>query len=341
MTDETEVEVAKRLEGPEKSAIMMLALGADDAAEVMKFMGPREVQKLGSAMAAMKGVPAEDLERVLVEFMAEVSKNTDIGVDTDAYVRDVLTKALGDDKAAGLITRILGTRDESGIESLKWMDGQTVADLIRNEHPQIIATILVHLERDHACEVLSFFTERLRNDVVLRIATLDGVQPSALRELNDVLTNLLMGNENVKKKPMGGVRTAAEILNFMSSEYEASVMENLKQYDEKMAQEIMDEMFVFDDIIDVDNRGIQTILREVQSEVLIVALKGAKEELREKIFKNMSQRAADMMREDLEAKGPVRLSEVEANQKEILSVVRRLAEEGQIILGGKGEDQFV
>lgn len=341
MTDETEVEEVKRLEGPEKSAIMMLALGADAAAEVMKFMGPREVQKLGLAMAAMKGVPAEDLERVLVEFMAEVSKNTDIGVDTDEYVRDVLTKALGDDKAAGLITRILGSKDESGIESLKWMDGQTVADLIRNEHPQIIATILVHLERDHACEVLSFFTERLRNDVVLRIATLDGVQPSALRELNDVLTNLLMGNENVKKKPMGGVRTAAEILNFMSSEYEASVMENLKQYDEKMAQEIMDEMFVFDDIIDIDNRGIQTILREVQSEVLIVALKGAKEELREKIFKNMSQRAADMMREDLEAKGPVRLSEVEANQKEILSTVRRLAEEGQIILGGKGEDQFV
>ncbi|MCM1129498.1 MAG: flagellar motor switch protein FliG [Alistipes senegalensis] len=339
MSDETEVQ--KRLEGPEKSAIMMLALGADAAAEVMKFMGPREVQKLGTAMAAMKGVPAEDLERVLVEFMAEVSKNTDIGVDTDEYVRDVLTKALGDDKAAGLITRILGTRDESGIESLKWMDGQTVADLIRNEHPQIIATILVHLERDHACEVLSFFTERLRNDVVLRIATLDGVQPSALRELNDVLTNLLMGNENVKKKPMGGVRTAAEILNFMSSEYETSVMENLKQYDEKMAQEIMDEMFVFDDIIDIDNRGIQTILREVQSEVLIVALKGAKEELREKIFRNMSQRAADMMREDLEAKGPVRLSEVEANQKEILSTVRRLAEEGQIILGGKGEDQFV
>lgn len=341
MTDETEVEEMRRLEGPEKSAIMMLALGADAAAKVMQFMGPREVQKLGLSMAAMKGVPAEDLERVLVEFMAEVSKNTDIGVDTDEYVRDVLTKALGDDKAAGLITRILGSKDESGIESLKWMDGQTVADLIRNEHPQIIATILVHLERDHACEVLSFFTERLRNDVVLRIATLDGVQPSALRELNDVLTNLLMGNENVKKKPMGGVRTAAEILNFMSSEYEASVMENLKQYDEKMAQEIMDEMFVFDDIIDIDNRGIQTILREVQSEVLIVALKGAKEELREKIFKNMSQRAADMMREDLEAKGPVRLSEVEANQKEILSTVRRLAEEGQIILGGKGEDQFV
>ncbi|MDL2284144.1 flagellar motor switch protein FliG [Oxalobacter sp. OttesenSCG-928-P03] len=331
----------RKMDGAEKSAIMMLALGADEAAEVMKFMGPREVQKLGAAMATMKGVPAEVLERVLIEFMAEASKNTDIGVDTDSYIRDVLTKALGDDKAAGLITRILGARDESGIESLKWMDGQTVADLIRNEHPQIIATILVHLERDHACEVLSYFTDRQRNDVVLRIATLDGVQPSALRELNDVLTKLLTGNENVKKKPMGGVRTAAEILNFMSSEYEGNVMDHLRQYDEKMAQDIMDEMFVFDNIIDIDNRGIQTILREVQSDTLIVALKGTNEELREKFFRNMSQRAAEMMREDLEAKGPVRLSEVEANQKEILAIVRRLADEGQIVLGGKGDDQFV
>lgn len=331
----------RKMDGAEKSAIMMLALGADEAAEVMKFLGPREVQKLGAAMATMKGVPAGDLERVLIEFMAEASKNTDIGVDTDSYIRDVLTKALGDDKAAGLITRILGARDESGIESLKWMDGQTVADLIRNEHPQIIATILVHLERDHACEVLGFFTERLRNDVVLRIATLDGVQPSALRELNDVLTKLLTGNENVKKKPMGGVRTAAEILNFMSSEYEGSVMDHLRQYDEKMAQDIMDEMFVFDNIIDIDNRGIQTILREVQSDTLIIALKGTNEELREKFFRNMSQRAAEMMREDLEAKGPVRLSEVEGNQKEILAIVRRLADEGQIVLGGKGDDQFV
>ena len=340
MTEETE-EVIKPISGPEKSAIMMLALGSNEAAEVMKFMSPREVQKLGTAMATLKGVPAENLERVLIEFMAAASKNTDIGVDPDSYIRDVLTKALGDDKAEGLITRILGARDESGIESLKWMDGQSVADLIRNEHPQIIATILVHLERDHACEVLSFFTDRLRKDVILRIATLDGVQPSALRELNDVLMTLLTGNENVKKKPMGGTKTAAEILNFMSSEFEASVMEHLRAYDEKMAQEIMDEMFVFDNIIDIDNRSIQTILREVQSDTLIIALKGANEELREHFFKNMSQRAAAMLREDLDAKGPVRLSEVEANQKDILATVRRLADEGQIVLGGKGEDQFV
>jgi flagellar motor switch protein FliG len=221
------------------------------------------------------------------------------------------------------------------------MDAQSVADLIRNEHPQIIATILVHLERYHACEVIGHFTERLRNDVVLRIATLDGVQPAALRELNEVLTKLLTGNESLKKKPMGGVRAAAEILNFLSGENEASVMSNLKNYDGDMAQRIMDEMFVFDNIMDIDDRGIQVMLREVQSEALIVALKGASQELREKIFKNMSQRAAEMMREDLESKGPVRLSEVETQQKEILQVVRRLADEGQIMLGAKGDDAFV
>jgi len=253
----------------------------------------------------------------------------------------VLTKALGDDKASVLLSRILGGKDASGIESLKWMDSQSVSELIRNEHPQIIATILVHLERDQACEILGHFTDRLRNDVVLRIATLDGVQPAALRELNDVLTKLLSGNENIKKSSLGGVRAAAEILNFMSGEQEGSVMDNIKNYDNDMAQKIMDEMFVFDNVIDIDDRGIQLLLREVQSEMLIIALKGASQELRDKIFKNMSQRAGEMMREDLESKGPVRLSEVESQQKQILQIVRRLADEGQIVLGGKGEDSFV
>ena len=319
----------------------MLALGADEAAEVMKYLGPREVQKLGAAMSTMKAIQSEELVAVLSEFRAETEKNTSLGLDSDDYIRDVLTKALGDDKAASLLNRILGARDASGIESLKWMDGQSVADLVRNEHPQIIATILVHLERDQACEVLERFTERLRNDVVLRIATLDGVQPAALRELNEVLTKLLTGNENLKKKPMGGVRAAAEILNFFSGENEISVMANLKSYDNDMAQKIMDEMFVFDNIMDIEDRGIQLLLREVQSESLIIALKGATPELREKFFKNMSQRAGEMMREDLESKGPVRLSEVETNQKEILQIIRRLADEGQLTLGGKAEDAYV
>jgi len=328
-------------DGVLKAAILMLALGEEEAAEVMRYLGPREVQKLGAAMSSMRAVGSEQLEKVLDDFRTETEVNTSFGMDSDEYIRTVLTKALGEDKASSLINRILGTRDASGIESLKWMDGQSVADLVRNEHPQIIATILVHLERYHACEVLNYFSERLRNDVVLRIATLDGVQPAALRELNEVLTKLLTGNEALKKKPIGGVRAAAEILNFLPGEVESSVMENLKNYDPDMAQKIMDEMFVFENIIDIDDRGIQVLLREVQSESLIIALKGANQELREKIFKNMSQRAAEMMREDLESKGPVRLSEVEAQQKEILQIVRRLADEGQIILGAKGEDAYV
>lgn len=327
--------------GVQKAAVLMLALGEDEAAEVMKFLSPREVQQLGAAMSTMKSVQSEELEQVLAEFRRETEQQTSIGVDSDDYIRSVLTKALGDDKASSLLNRILGAREASGIESLKWMDGQSVAELIRHEHPQIIATILVHLERDHASEVLSYFTERLRNDVVLRIATLDGVQPAALRELNDVLTKLLTGNEGLKKKQMGGVRAAAEIMNFFSGEHETAVMGNLKNYDADMAQRIMDEMFVFDNIIDIDDRGIQTILREVPSEALIVALKGAGQELREKIFSNMSQRAGEMLKEDLEAKGPVRLSEVETQQKDILTIVRRLADEGAIQLGAKGEDPYV
>ncbi|WP_293780312.1 flagellar motor switch protein FliG [uncultured Oxalicibacterium sp.] len=328
-------------DGVNKGAILMLALGADEAAEVMRYLGPREVQKLGAAMSTMKAIQSEELVNVLSDFRAETEKNTSLGLDSDDYIRDVLTKALGDDKAASLLNRILGARDASGIESLKWMDAQSVADLVRNEHPQIIATILVHLERDHASEVLDNFTERLRNDVVLRIATLDGVQPTALRELNEVLTKLLTGNENLKKKPMGGIRAAAEILNFFSGENELSTMNNLKGYDPDMAQKIMDEMFVFDNVMDIEDRGIQLLLREVQSETLIIALKGASPELREKFFKNMSQRASEMMREDLESKGPVRLSEVEANQKEILQIIRRLADEGQLTLGGNAQDAYV
>ena len=319
----------------------MLALGEEEASEVMKYLGPREVQKLGAAMSTMKSIGYEQVENVLGHFLTETQKITSIGQDSDEYIRSVLTKALGEDKASSLLARILQERDASGIESLKWMDAQSVADFILNEHPQIIATILVHLERDQASEVLGYFTERLRNDVMLRIATLDGVKPTALRELNDVLTKLLTGNENLKKKPMGGVRAAAEIMNFLRGEHESNVMENFKNYDAEMAQKILDEMFVFDNIIDIDDRGIQILLREVQSEALIVALKGATAELREKIFRNMSTRAAEMMAEDLEAKGPVRLSEVEAQQKQILQIVRRLSDEGQIMLGTNAEDTYV
>jgi flagellar motor switch protein FliG len=329
-------------EGVEKSAILLLSLGEDEAAAVLKTLGPKEVQKLGHAMAALKTVPREKVEAVIDEFQEVAGKGAPVAVD-DELIKAMLTKALGDDRAANLLSRIMHGGDTAGIEGLKWMDAPTVADLIRNEHPQIIATILVHLEFDHAGEIMKYFSERLKNDVLLRIATLDGVQPAALRELNDAMARLLAGaSTNMKKSAMGGIRHAAEILNYVGQAAETAILDNVREYDPDLAQKILDEMFVFENLLDIDDRGIQLLLREVQSDSLIVALKGASPEMREKVFKNMSQRAAEMLREDLEAKGPVRLSEVENEQKEILKIARRLADEGQIQLGGGGgDDQFI
>lgn len=328
-------------DGIKKSAILLMSLGEQEAASVFKHLSPKEAQKLGVAMAELKNVTHNEISSVLKEFNENAEEKTALGQNADDYIRKVLTNALGDERAANLIDRILHGGDTSGIESLKWMDAPSVNELIKNEHPQIIATILVHLERDQASEILSLFTDRLRNDVLLRIATLDSIQPDALRELNDVLIKLMSGSNNIRKTPMGGVRTAAEILNFVPTAQETSVIENMKKYDEDLAQQIMDQMFVFDNINDIDDTGIQLILREVQSESLIIALKGAQEELRDKIFRNMSKRAAEALKEDLESKGPVRVSEVEAEQKEILKVVRQLADDGQIVLGGKGEEGFL
>ncbi len=328
-------------DGLARSATLLIALGEDHAAEVLKHLGPREVQKLGHAMAALKSVPRTKVESVLDDFHKTVSEHAAVHVDTDNYIRTVLNKALGDDKAANLISRILQGGETAGIEGLKWMDAATVADLIRNEHPQIIATILVHLENDHSSEILNHFTERLRNDVVLRIATLEGIQPAALMELNEALARVLSGSAAIKKTAMGGVRAVAEILNFIGTANETSVIDAVREYDPDLAQKILDEMFVFENLLDIDDRSIQLILREVQSDSLVLALKGASEPLREKIFKNMSQRASEMLREDLEARGPVRVSEVEAEQKEILKTVRRLADEGQIVLGGAAGEQMI
>ena len=328
-------------DGLTRSAILLMSLGEAQAAEVMKHLGPREVQKLGQTMARLKDISREQIEQVLDAFRTEAEERTTLGVGSDDYVRAVLTRALGSDKAAAIIDRILQGGDTSGIEGLKWMDSPSVAELIKNEHPQIIATILVHLDHDQTAEVMTSFTERLRNDVVLRIATLEGIQPAALRELNEVLTKLLSGTNNIKQSAMGGARAAAEILNYLGGTLETSVIEAVRQHDADLAQKIIDQMFVFENLLDLEDRAIQLLLREVQSEALIVALKGANDQLREKIFKNMSQRAGEMLKEDLEAKGPVRVSEVETQQKEILKIVRRLADEGQISLVGKGEESYV
>ncbi|MGA8864745.1 MAG: flagellar motor switch protein FliG [Gallionella sp.] len=327
--------------GIEKSAILLMMLGENEAATVLKYLEPKEVQKISTAMVNLKNLGREQIAEVFQDFIAASSDKTTVGLDSNEYIRSMLTQALGDDKAAGLLDRIMSNSDTSGIESLKWMDPGAVAEMIGNEHPQIIATILVHLDPDQSAEILKMLTERTRNDVLLRISTLDSVQPVALRELNDVLGKLMSGGGTGKKNLKGGVAAAAEILNYMGNALETEMMENVRGFDPDLAQKIEDKMFIFENILDIDDRGIQLILREVQSESLIVSLKGASEELREKIFKNMSQRAAEMMREDLESKGPVKLSEVESNQKEILKIVRRLSDEGQISLGGKNEEAYV
>jgi flagellar motor switch protein FliG len=328
--------------GLDDAAILLMSVGEEQAAEVFKFLSPKEVQKLGERMARLKTVPREKVESVVENFIKAKDEQYSLVGDTDAFVSQVLKRALGDDKADMLLDRILQGRDVSGIESLKWMDPGAVAELLKNEHPQIVASILVHLERDQASDVLKNFQERMRNDVLLRIATLDGIQPQALQELNEVLSKVLAGGEKMKRATLGGTKATAEILNFLGAQLEGVAVESIREHDADLAQRILDQMFTFSDLDDLDDRGIQLLLREVQSEALIVALKGSEASLREKIFKNMSTRAAEMLKEDLESKGPVRVSEVEAEQREILKIVRRLADEGQLQLGGGGgNDQYL
>lgn len=323
-----------------KSAILLMSLGEDAAVEVFKYLGPKEVQKIGLAMAQMDNVTREQVEEVLGDFVASTQNRANFGA-ADEYIRSVLTKALGSDKAANLLDRILQGGDNTGIEALKWMDSSAVSELIKNEHPQIIATILVHLEPDQCSEILGQFVERLRNDVLLRIATLEGVQPTALRELNEVLTQLLSGADRVKKSALGGEGMTAEILNFMGGVVETSALNAIREHDPELAQRIQDKMFTFENVVEIDDRGIQLLLREIASDSLIIAMKGTSEALRNKIFRNMSSRAAEMLRDDFEAKGAVKVSEVEAEQREILKVVRRLSDEGQIAIAKGGSEGFV
>lgn len=328
-------------QGVEDAAILLMTLGEEEAAEVFKHLTPKEVQRLGETIARLKTVPRDRVETVITRFSESSAATHMLVQDTNEYVKSVLRKALGDDKANLLIDRILQGSDVSGIESLKWMDAPSVAELLRNEHPQIVAAILVHLDFDQSSEVLKTFSERHRNEVMIRIATLDGIQPSALKDLNDVMGRVLAGGDRHKKASLGGVKTAAEIINLLGSAVETSVLDYIREADGDLVQKIQDNMFTFDDLIKLDDKGFQTLLKEVQSESLIIALKGAAPELRDRIFKNMSTRAAETLKEDLESRGPVRLSEVEGEQKEMLKIVRRLADEGQIMLSGGGDDEFV
>lgn len=328
-------------EGINKAALLLMSLGEAEAAEAFRFLGPREVQKITIAMAALKNVTRDAVDTVLQDFIKEAETHTTLSLDSKDYMRSVLTRALGEDKAGNVIDRILLGDDVGGIEGLKWMDAPVVAELIKNEHPQIIATVLVHLDPEQASAVLECFTERTRNDALLRIATLDGIQPAALRELDDVMTELLSGTGSVKRKAIGGVRAAAEILNDLSTQHEESVIDNIRSYDNDLAQRIIDEMFTFENLVELDDRAIRLLLREVDTRTLGIALKVGPPELRQKFMANMSQRAAELFSEDMEASGPVRLSEVEAQQRMVLNVARDLAGRGEIALGDKADDMYV
>ena len=326
--------------GTERAAILLLTLGENEAAQVLKHMGAKEVQRIGTAMAKLSSVSREEVHSVVSDFALTVESQTSVGIGADEFLRKVLVDALGQDKAASIIDRINIGRSTKGLEALKWMDPRAVSELIRLEHPQIIAIVLAYLDPDQSAEVLAHLPANVRADIVARIATLDGVQPSALTELDDIMEKQFAGKAGGKTSVLGGPKAAANIINFLEPSQESALLEQIEKSDEALAARIQDLVFVFDNLIDLDDRGMQELLRQVPAEQLLLALKGTEDTLKEKIFKNMSQRAAEMLRDDLEAKGPVRVSEVEGAQKEILKLARKLAEEGTIMLAGKGE-QFV
>lgn len=333
--------ISAKLTKVDKAAILLLSLGESDAATVLRLLNPKEVQRVGIAMTQMTNVHREQIEQVMSEFVELVRDQTSLGVGSDGYIRRMLTQALGEDKAGGLIDRILTGESTNGLDSLKWMEARDVADVIRYEHPQIQAIVVAYLDPDQAGGVLSCFDDKTRLDIILRVSSLNTVQPAALRELNTILEKQFSGSSTTTRATLGGVKRAADIMNFLDNSMEEPLMEAIRSVDSDLSAKIEDLMFVFDNINDIDDRGIQALLREVSSDVLVLALKGAEDGLKAKVFKNMSKRAAELLKDDLDSKGPVRLSEVEAAQKEVLAIARRMADAGEIVLGGKGGDEMI
>jgi len=318
-----------------------MSLGEADAAQVLKLMDAKEVQRVGAAMAQLTNVSRDEIAEVLESFQGELAQQSSVGVDSGDYVRNVLTEALGPDKANGIVDGILGARTGRGLDALKWMEPKAVAEVLKREHPQISAIVMAYLEPDQAATVLTMLPEALRADLIVRIAKLDGVHPAALKELDEVFERQLLGGGSQKAAGLGGPKVAAGIMNLLGSANEAPIFEEINRSDSDLATQIQDLMLVFNDLVNANDRGMQELLREVPSDKLILALKAADEDTKAKFFKNMSERAAETLRDDLANKGPVKLSEVEAAQKEILLAARRLADEGRIQLGSVGGEEYV
>ncbi|WP_318419079.1 flagellar motor switch protein FliG [Photobacterium leiognathi] len=330
------------LSGTEKAAILLLSLSEQDAASIIRHLEPKQVQRVGGAMASMTDLNQEKVSGVHRQFLEDIQKYTSIGMGSEDFVRNALVAALGEDKANNLVDQILMGSGSRGLDSLKWMDPRQVASIILNEHPQIQTIVLSYLEPEQSAEILSQFPERVRLDLMMRIANLEEVQPAALHELNDIMEKQFAGQAGAQAAKIGGLKAAAEIMNYLDNNVEGLLMDQIRETDEDTATQIQDLMFVFDNLTEVDDRGIQTLLRDVPQDLLQKALKGADDMLRDKFFMNMSKRASEMLREELEAMGPIRVADVEAAQKEILTIARRLSDAGEIMLGGGGSaDEYL
>lgn len=332
---------AKDLSGAQRAAIFLLGVGEDSAATIMQHMEPREVQRVGEAMASLTGVSDDQLEAVFTNFHDDAKAVNPLGIGASDFAQRVMVQALGEEKARGVLSKVLPGRTKTrGIEALKWMDARAVATLIGEEHPQIIAIVLASLDDDQAAGVLQELPEETRGDLVMRVAKLEMIDPSAMEELDKVLEKQLGRVAKTPPTSVNGMSSAAAIMNRIDSDLEANLMESMRGRDEVITDQIADMMFVFEDLGDLDDKGMQRLIREISVDILVVALKGVDDTLQSRFFSNMSSRAADMLREDLEAKGPIKLAEVESAQREILGTARQLADEGEIMIG-KGGDDFV
>jgi flagellar motor switch protein FliG len=318
----------------EKAAVMMISLGESDAAEVLKFLGPKEVQLIGEAMSQLDNVPKSVVEDVVDEFIDSAEDQTGIGIDNDSYIKEMMIQALGEEKAKTLTDRILSTANTTGLDMLRWMQPREVADVLRFENPQIQSVIISYLEPEQAAQVLAQFDEAIRLDLVMRISGLDRIRPEAMQELNDMLETQFSTSTSQRETAMGGVSQVANILNYIGHTMELEIIDGIRLKDERLAEEIQELMFVFENFMTTDNRSLQRILQDVPPDTMALALKGASEELKDKLLSNISQRAAEIMRDDMEAKGPVRVADVEVAQKEMLDIARKLVDEGEIEMGG-------
>ncbi len=326
--------VLDQMSATQRAGILMLLLGEQQAADIIKFLNPKEVQALGTAMVSLADLSQEVVNAVLDEFLTTIKRQTSLGLGTSDYVDKVFRRALGDDKAASVLGRINTGQASKGLEILAWMDARSIADMIRNEHPQVVAIILSVLENEVAADVLNFLPEAVRAETIQRVASLETVQPSAMAELESIMLKQFSNNTTAKSSSFGGVKQAAQIMNLTKTELEAQVMKDLRGLDPEMMQLIQDNMFTFDNLISVDNKGIQVLMRNVEPDNLMVALKGASQEVKDKFLGNMSERARGMFVDDMEARGPMRLSEVEAQQKVIMRTARKLSDAGDLVLGG-------